>query len=352
MKNLFFIIFSIIYILLFPLKGNTNNHYQFEEKIDFYEEEIKQERVVILSSYSLENHKNNCLMDDSLNNKKFLIKEFYLNFHSTTPHKQKVLKAKTVWEKVLEFYPNKIIIYGNEIVDLLSDEIKEISKTKQVALLNLTKTNNNYETNINLTRGLIIYREININTIFDFLKDNGININNFYIIRNPSRYSLEIEEEIKKQIFDNSPYNKINTLIVHSLYDINLAITNLQFKPIGLVFVLVDEIYDYKNNKFVNFEKIKQEINSRNLRQLTINVLFNDCKKNKNHLLFTISKPFFCKTSSPNLFLTKFLNNEFEKRVVVVKNKNVLSLSLKQIIDLNYKLLLTNLTKVYCIFDN
>lgn len=284
---------------------------------DYYSEP-KVKNIVMISSREFSNEHNNVFireLNSYLKNDNYNLTKYYLNCDSNCPENIMKRKFKTALAKASFKEVNYLIITGELLWTEFHNEILRFKNENQtkVGLFNIFEHDFefqlHFEENFKDANVFVDFSRISLNTFMFYSRKNGMEFNNFYLLRDGTNASLQ-KANFLKAAFKEFGKLKIDVHLISSLHDLRITVLNLQSQEQGIIIPLLDQISDSND-----YDKMLSIITNHNKKHFELGVLNNASK----HLCFTLShiidKDINDYKTAPHLDLTtniKKFFNEFD----------------------------------------
>jgi hypothetical protein len=266
---------SILLFLLLVVTSSTLGGNSVSSEIPIMAPEAELSRIVIIHSYDLDYYEStfldNMIRPVFLNseNRKWEIKKFFLKAHVDESDIERRSRAERMWRTAMGFNPDHVLIFGNEAYESLEDNIVEFSQKNKIGIFDVYGSDellHNLGTK-KFSHIFASYYKIDVELFEEYAEQNGIEINDYYIIRDTSRFHLSIAKEIKSLLHNLNPRIEVHEQVVHNIQDLRSAITAIQLNVKGVFIPLVNSLYNVETKRRESFSEVLTEIRIEGIRQ-------------------------------------------------------------------------------------
>jgi len=251
-----------------------------------YAKKTETHNIVVLFDKSYANQNCEVLsreLNKYLSDPKYNITRIFMNCDSQCSENKMDQKIKKALVRVENKSPELLIIASQTTFILYNKEIMEFRDRLgiRVGLFNFLKDSDYFEQLFNEEhKGYFVsFSEINFSTFMYYIKRNGVEFNNYYILRDEDGYSLRIANYIKVLLLKYSKFN-IEIKTVTSLQSLKNTILDLQLKPQGIIIPIIKQIRDTELK-----DEIMSIISSHNRKHFELGI-FEDSTK---YLCFSLA---------------------------------------------------------------
>lgn len=245
--------------------------------------------IVMISSKEFSNEHNSVFireLNSYLKDENYNLSKFYLNCDGGCPEDLMKRKFRNALTRASLMDVNHLIITGELLWTEFHQYIlnfKKLYPEVKVGLFNIFEHDSEFqlyfEDNFKDAHIFVNFSRISLDTFMFYTRKNGMEFNNFYILRDGSNISLQKANFLKDALRMYGKL-KVDVHLISSLQDLRVTVLRLQDKEQGILIPLLEQISD--SNDHVKMISI---INKHNRTHFELGILNNGSE----HLSFTLS---------------------------------------------------------------
>lgn len=232
-------------------------------------------KIAIVYSYGLTFYKNSDLAQTVANgikpaefvNDRNILRSYYLEADEKNADPDKLrYAAKMVWQRILEWNPDKIVFWHEPAFDIIVQKYAQYDERPQAyfCLYPHERMLEGFERKDNYYMTLV---DPSIASFLDYLSDNGVDFDNYYIIRDISTTALAITDQIKEEL---GVRKNVQQFIVSDIHQLRKVLLELKLEPQGVIIPLVTRLKALDTLEYFNASAINRIIANSNFHHLEL----------------------------------------------------------------------------------
>ena len=278
MKKLLLLFFVFVFAFVSPMLAKVPNNEP---------DEPDYKKVVIIFDKTYENQSDDILsreLNEYLNNSNYKIFRIYMNCSPYCEENKITNRFNKALRRAADREPEFLIIGSPTLWTQFPEKINDfkVKYNVKVGLFNQFNSTDDFILNFNdkYSGYFVDYTRFDLNTFMFYTDRNGMDFNNFFILRDGSQKSLKISNYLKRDLRSHGIAKNVYVKTVSSLLSLKNSIVGIQNEKQGIIIPIISQLYDTDSTK-----EIMETITHHNIKHFELSVLEDDTK----YLSFSIS---------------------------------------------------------------